>query len=111
MQSSRDPLLVEVIAAIGAGRVWRGFIRHGATNEPLYGCRQPDGEIWINEPLLVVETLFHEAVHRMRPRWGEKRVTDTANELLKGLSDADIEALHGIYLTHVHARERRERRG
>ena len=101
-----DPLLVEVIAAIGAGSFWRGYIT-GRHDEPLDGVCLPDGDVWVNEPLLIIETLVHEVVHRMRPKWREARVDAAAKALVKRLDGDEIEALHTIYLTHIHRRERR----
>lgn len=40
------------------------------------------GRVYVNPAPQVAETLLHEVLHRRYPRWGEKRVTKTAKQLM-----------------------------
>lgn len=43
--------------------------------------------IYINPRPAIVETLIHELLHRMKPRWGEKRTTREARRLLTTMDE------------------------
>ena len=47
-----------------------------------------DGEnIYIDPRPAILETLCHELIHRRHPRWGERRVTITARNLIVRMDD------------------------
>ena len=54
----------------------------------------------------VVETLLHEAAHRCHPRWGERRVTETARQLLAHMSTADVARWNRLYRRIVRHRSK-----
>lgn len=52
-----------------------------------------DGEnIYIDPRPAIIETLCHELLHRMRPRWSERRVTQESRRLLSRMSEQDLAA-------------------
>lgn len=93
----RDPLLIEVIAAIGAGRMELGPI-HDDT-EFVDGYAEPNGKVRINPAPAVVDTVLHEMLHRMRPAWSERAVRSKATRLMRSLSDPEIDRLHDVILS------------
>jgi hypothetical protein len=58
----RDPILVAVLAEVGAGGITEGWISH-RTHYIKGMCQFPGGGITINPAYDVVETLIHEIVH------------------------------------------------
>lgn len=104
----RDPMLVEVIAAIGAGRIELGPIH--AADSHVYGYCDPedDNKIRLNQAPHAVEIAIHEATHRMRPRWSERAVKARTTRLLRQLSDREIDTLYNVILSTAQVRKRAE---
>ena len=76
-------------------------LHHDLTRGRIYECtlRDPkwrlDGlqsgeNIYIDPRPAILETLFHELTHRLRPRWSERRVRDESRRLLSRMDEADI---------------------
>jgi hypothetical protein len=95
-RKGRDPLLVDVMAEVGAGNITEGWISH-KTHYIKGMCELPSGTITINPAYDKVETLIHEIVHRLRPEWTERYVRRTTTILLRQLSDLEIVALYAQY--------------
>jgi hypothetical protein len=94
-RQSRDPLLIELIAAIGAGRIDVGPIH--AKRQYVYGwCDTSDGRVRLNPAPHAVEIALHETLHRMRPKWTERSVTSRAKKLLGEMSDQEIDRLYDV---------------
>jgi hypothetical protein len=51
----------------------------------------------INPAPDVVDTLMHELLHRRYPRWGEKRVSQTAHRLVSRMSPDDVSRWYRRY--------------
>lgn len=48
-----------------------------------------DGEtIYVDPRPAILETLIHELLHRRKPRWGERRVTQEARALVVRMDEA-----------------------
>lgn len=92
----RDPILLEVVAALGAGRIEFGSIHD--EKEFVHGYTWPDGSIRINVSLDAVTTAIHECLHRMRPGWSERAVRAKTTRLLRQLSYPEIDTLYEILL-------------
>ena len=45
------------------------------------------GVIYIDPRSALLETLLHELLHRLKPRWGERRVRHTAVQLMGTMKD------------------------
>jgi hypothetical protein len=95
-KKGRDPILVAVLAEVGAGGITEGWISH-KTHYIKGMCQFPGGSITINPAYDVVETLIHEIVHRIRPQWTERYVRRTTTVLMRQLSDQEIVAVHEQY--------------
>lgn len=98
----RPALLVRVLTEIGAGRISERFIHdpktfvHGETN---------GRHITINPAIALVDTLIHEALHRLEPGWSENYVRRTTTWILRRMSDEQIEALYQEYNKRVRKRK------
>ena len=53
-------------------------------------CDHDKGVVYVDPAPTVVETLFHEVLHRAFPRWGEKRVDRTAKQLLRSMTTRQV---------------------
>lgn len=92
--SSHPALLVEVLAELGAGRIYERFIHdkhffvHGETN---------GHSITINPSIAIADTVIHECLHRLRPNWSEPYIRRTTTWLLRRLSDTQIQQVYEEY--------------
>lgn len=102
---ARDPLLVEVIAAIGAGRLMVESIH--SDEAFVDGMMEPDGYVTINPAPSIVDTAIHEMLHRMRPQWSERAVRAKTTRLIRQLSDPEIDRLYGVILAVALKQKRR----
>lgn len=105
----RDPLLIEVLASIGEGRISEDLIRDAKGGFVVMGLEQ-GGHVTINPAASVVEILIHELVHRLRPAWSERTVKGRAVRLRRLLSDAEIDRLYEVYQRVAVKVKRRGRR-
>jgi hypothetical protein len=97
---ARNTLLVELGVEFRKGRiyerpipdddsVWDAFVEHVS------------GEIVIDPVQWLVETLLHELLHRRYPRWGEKRVSDTARRLMQWMPSEERRSWYRAYQRSV----------
>jgi hypothetical protein len=94
--TARDPLILEVAAAIGAGRIAVGPIHmDGAI---VHGVCWPDGAIRINPAPSVCDTAIHECLHRLRPSWSEQTVRRRTTQIMRQLTDAEVDKLYELVL-------------
>jgi hypothetical protein len=79
----------------------RGFIVEAhilSWGEHVEGiCYYPTGMIVVDPAPNVVDTLLHELLHRRYPRWGEKRVRQTANRLVRQMDPATVRRWYRRY--------------
>lgn len=95
---SRDPLLLEIAAAIGAGNLEIGPIH--SDREFVHGVAYTKtGRIRINPAVEAVDTILHECCHRLRPAWAERTVRAKTTQLMRQLSMAEIDRLYEIALS------------
>ncbi len=99
----RDPLLLEIAAAIGAGRI-RLTSLASDQHQYVHGVTEEDGTITINPVPATVDTIIHECCHRLRPEWTERGVLRKTKQLMATLSDAEIDRLY--VLTEISAKKR-----
>lgn len=70
------------------GRIFHADIV--SDTEVIEGLYEPSsGAVYVDPVPNVVDTLLHELLHRRFPRWGERRVSDTAHRLNTAMSDAE----------------------
>lgn len=60
-------------------------------------CQGSTGMIVVDPAPSVVDTLLHELLHRRFPRWGERRVSQTANRLVKQMDHATVRKWYRKY--------------
>lgn len=53
--------------------------------------------VYVNPAPGVVETAIHELVHRVRPRWGERRVQKESRRILVELGDRGVRRWYRQY--------------
>lgn len=81
-----NALMVELRAEFANGKVYQAEIH--SDGELVEGLFQPStGAVYVDPAPNVVDTLLHELLHRRYPRWGERRVSDTARRLVTAMSD------------------------
>lgn len=99
----RDPLLLEIAAAVGAGRIrFRTLVSEDVF---VHGMTEDNGRITINPAPEIVDTLVHECLHRLRPKWSERAVKARTTRLMRQLSDAEIEKLFELVLVAARMRK------
>lgn len=101
-----DPLLLEVAAAIGAGRITIGLIE-SADDEHVYGVTLGDGSIIVNPAIETVDTIVHECLHRLRPHWSERTVRARTARIMKHLHPKHVECLYTLVMTSSRIKRRR----
>lgn len=107
----RDRLLLEVVAAIGAGRVLEQYIIDEERASLLIsGLCLEGGQVVMNPAVDTVHILLHEMIHRLYWRWSEKRVADAAQALFLTLSHEEVQTIYDLYNTVKTIREARPTR-
>jgi hypothetical protein len=91
----RDPLLVELVAAIGAGR---SEIRPLHYDKAFLHGLCEGSRVYINPSVSVVDTALHECLHRMRPAWSERAVRAKITRLMALLSLEEVDRIYEIVL-------------
>jgi len=87
----RDPLLIEVLVALGAGNLTIGPIHCPTERVAGYAVvrGKKKGAVRIDLSHDAVDTALHELIHRLRPRWTEQRVLRQTTAFMRELSDAE----------------------
>lgn len=81
-------LMAELRDEFGKGKVFLAEIH--SDGDMVEGLYEPSsGAVYVDPVPNVVDTLLHELLHRRYPRWGERRVSDTAHRLVTAMSDAE----------------------
>lgn len=105
----RDPLLIAVLAELGAGRISEDFIRAERSGSQIHGLMDR-GHIVVNPMHEVVDTILHEATHRARPDLSEIAVRRRTAKFMRCLTDAEIQAIYDVYQRVATKVKRRGRR-
>lgn len=95
----RDPLILEIAAAIGAGRIEIGPIHD--EREYVHGYAFPNGAVRLNPALSVVDSALHELTHRLRPTWSERAVRSRVTRMMKQMSYREIDKLYEMVLVQA----------
>lgn len=103
-QPGRDPLLLQVAAAIGAGRISIRAIHEDG--DRCHGVTLDDGSIAISPIPSTVDTAVHEILHRLFPRWSERTVLAKTTYLLKRMTDAEMEMLYVLIQVSAQVKKR-----
>ncbi len=91
-----DALMTELRAELAKGRVYQSEIQ--SDGELVEGLYEPgSGNVYVDPSPNVVDTLLHELLHRRYPRWGERRVSQTAHRLVSAMSDSERRSWYRAY--------------
>jgi hypothetical protein len=101
-QRGHDPLLLELVAAIGAGRIEFGPL-HSDT-DLLHGLCE-GSRVYVDQTVSTVDTLLHELAHRMRPEWSERTVRARTAKLMGQLTRAEMDRIYAIALSTAKTRK------
>ena len=102
MEPVTRPTLADVWDELQRGRVYECSLSDKRWH--LDGLK--DGQdVFIDVRPSILETLLHELLHRLKPRWGERRVTLEARHLLSHMSESQMRSWWTAY------RRIRKRRG
>ena len=103
-----DPLLLEIVAAIGAGRITIGPIHSESERIEGYAVDKGKrrGRVYINPQISFVDTAIHELLHRLRPRWSEGTVRRRTGKLMRALSDQEIDKVYELIQVSAKVRKR-----
>ena len=93
----RDPLMLEIAAAIGAGRMALRLLRDDGAF--CHGLTMDGGEIAVNPLPDTINTVVHEAIHRLRPAWSERTVLARTTKLIRQLTDEELETLYVLFMS------------
>lgn len=105
---AHESLLLRVCAELGAGRITEAFI-----SDPGF---QTDGltddaskHITVNPAWQTIDTVIHEILHRLYPRWSEGYVRNRTAYLKNRMTDAQVQAFYDEYQRRVYKRKRAKR--
>lgn len=106
MKRERPALLVRVLTEIGKGRIYEGWI----PDKEAFVHGLCDGKsIRVNPAVETVDTVLHEALHRLEPAWSERYVRNRTTFLLRCMSDEQIQQVYEEYQRLAKRRKKRER--
>lgn len=98
-------LMEELADEFAKGKVFQAEIH--SEGEVIEGLYEPSsGAVYVDPVPNVVDTLLHELLHRRYPRWGERRVSDTAHRLVTAMSDEERRVWYRRYKKAAKARRR-----
>ena len=97
-QSKRNPLLVDVLAALGDVSISQRYLIDPSHKKSYFMHGEQDGNnITINEAPNIVSPLIHELVHYVRPTWSERTVRRFTTILIRQLTHEEIQAIYDQY--------------
>jgi hypothetical protein len=91
----RPLLLLRVLAELGAGQIREAFI---PSEKHFFVDGETEGRaITINPVPEVVDTIIHELLHRLYPRWSERYIKNRTSYLMKRMTDEEVQLLYEEY--------------
>lgn len=91
-------LKAQVWAELKAGDdINEAYLQDEAKRQRIYGLTESNHRIYINTAPHVMDTLIHEILHRLKPRWGERRVLKTASRIIATMDDREVRRWHRQY--------------
>ena len=97
-----ETLLIEVLVALGAGNLSLGPIHSCDGGERIEGAmltsKRQRGHVRVNLASSATDTALHELVHRLRPKWPETKVRRETAQMMRGLSDAQLDKIYEMIL-------------
>lgn len=91
-----NALIVELRAEFKKGKIFEARI--DSDGDMVEGLYEPSsGAVYVDQTPNTVDTLLHELLHRRYPRWGERRVSDTAHRLVTAMSSEERRAWYRAF--------------
>lgn len=88
----------EVWRELHEGRdIFDAYLQDEAGKERIYGLTESDRKVYVNTAPHVLDTVIHELLHRLRPKWGEKRIIVAAARIVASMDDAQVKQWHRRY--------------
>lgn len=93
---SRKGLLLQVMARLGELQFEEHYL-------PMYkncyteGMWHQGGRIIVNPMPHVVDTVIHECLHEMFPKYSERAICSLTGKLMKQLSEDELQAIYAAY--------------
>ncbi len=82
-------LKAQIWAELRQGRqISEAYINGDTASERVYGLSEAQ-RVVVNPAPHVLDTLVHELLHRIHPRWGERRVVHEARRIVITMTDAE----------------------
>lgn len=88
------PNLDDLLDELSRGRVYECSLRD--KQWVLDGLTDGD-TIWIDPRPAIVDTVLHECLHRLKPRWGERTVRKHTARLLGRMGERDLHRVYRAY--------------
>lgn len=87
-------LMNEILLALGELRIIEAYIQD--PKDYIHGVT--DGSTVVVNPVpQIIDTLIHEVLHCIRPKWDEATVRRQTSRLMNRLSDQDLQELYEVY--------------
>jgi len=99
-----DRLLIVLLAELGAGRIWEGFLP--STKDAHIDAETEGQKITINPAPEIVDSVLHECAHRAFPAWKESYVKGRISALMKRITDEQVQAIYAEYVRRKRTRRR-----
>lgn len=91
----RPLLLLRVLAELGAGKIREAYIP--SEPEHYVDGKTEGSAITINPVPEVVDTIIHEVLHRLYPRWSERYIKNRTTYLMKRMTDEEVQLIYDEY--------------
>jgi len=91
----RSALLLVVADEMKKGRITEMHLE--GDSGVFDGVCENDGRIFVDPVPGTVDTAIHEVLHRRFPKWGERRVSDTASNLVYGMTAQERRIMFALY--------------
>lgn len=105
VNGKRPPLMVQVWAELGAGKITEAYIRDGHFFTDGF-TDDASKHITINPVHQTVDTVVHEILHRLHPEWSENYVRRTTTWIRRRMTDDETRA---FYLEYERRKRKRKR--
>ena len=100
--ASRKGLLLHVLSRLGELSFEERYLPMHA-GRYTEGMWHEGGRIIVNPMPHIVDTVIHECLHEMYPKYRERAIQSLTGKLLKKLSEDELQAIYAAYRRKVDA--------
>lgn len=102
--ASRKGLLLQLMSRLGELKFEEKYLpRHAGRDTEGMWCS--DGVVTVNPIPHIVDTVIHETLHEMFPKYSERAIRSLTGKLMKRLSEDEVQAIYKEYRRKVEANE------